>query len=67
MEEGGNVAEAICRMADQLGVDVVCLSSHGRTGLARVLVESTASGVLARSSRPVLIVKPAGLRKSPGA
>jgi nucleotide-binding universal stress UspA family protein len=39
-------------------VDLVVMSTHGRTGLDRVLLGSVAERVLRRSPVPVFIVKP---------
>lgn len=51
-------AQAICEEAERFGADVICLGSHGRTGLSRVLLGSVAQKVLSRSQRPLLIVRP---------
>jgi nucleotide-binding universal stress UspA family protein len=53
---GGAVAE-ICAAAERLGVDVVCLGSHGEPILKRLL-GSVVAGVLRESTRPVLVVRP---------
>jgi len=34
------------------------LGTHGRSGVAKVLMGSTAQAVLASSARPVLLVRP---------
>jgi nucleotide-binding universal stress UspA family protein len=52
-----DVAAAIRAQAERLGVDLVCVGSHGRTGLTRVLLGSVAEQVLRHTSRPVLIVR----------
>ncbi|MCC6672133.1 MAG: universal stress protein [Planctomycetes bacterium] len=52
----GKPAEVLCQAAERLGVDAVVLGSHGRTGLASVLLGSVATGVLAGARRPVFIV-----------
>lgn len=54
--EHHDVAAAICQAAERLDADIVCLGSHGRTGLFSALLGSVAEGVMARSRRPVLLV-----------
>jgi len=39
-------------------VDLIVISSHGRTGLGRILFGSTAEAVVRHASCPVLVVKP---------
>lgn len=55
--EEASVAEAIARMAERLGVALVCLGSHGRSGLGRAFLGSVAEDVVRRGERPVLIVR----------
>ena len=43
--------------ADENGIDLIVMASHGRTGISRLLMGSIAEGVLRRASCPVLIVK----------
>ena len=50
-------AEAICHAAERLGADVICLASHGRTGLASAIMGSVATSVLARSKRPLHLIR----------
>ncbi len=55
--DAGSPAHAIVRAAERLGVDAICLSSHGRTGALRTLLGSVAEEVLRSSERPVLVVR----------
>ena len=55
--QGDRVDEHLCRLAGSLRVDLVCLASHGRRGLARVLLGSVAEGVLRRCRLPTLVVR----------
>lgn len=55
---GSRVAGVICQIAGRENVDLVCLASHGRSGIARAVLGSVAGGVVAQSRRPVLIVRP---------
>ncbi|MBN1856543.1 MAG: universal stress protein [Dehalococcoidia bacterium] len=52
----GPAADAILDYAADNGVDVIVLSSHGRSGVTRVLMGSTADKVLRRSVVPVVLV-----------
>jgi len=54
----GDAAAEIVRVATEHEVDLIVISSHGRTGLGRILFGSTAEAVVRHSSCPVLVVKP---------
>jgi nucleotide-binding universal stress UspA family protein len=54
----GDAAAEIVRVAKERGVDLIVISSHGRTGLGRMLFGSTAEAVVRHASCPVLVVKP---------
>ena len=53
----GRVAETIVRFARERGVDKIVMGTHGRGGLAEVLMGSVAREVLKDSPVPVLLVK----------
>ena len=53
----GPPVEAIIAMANQENADLIAMSSHGRSGLARVFYGSVAAGILQRIDRPLLIVR----------
>jgi nucleotide-binding universal stress UspA family protein len=55
----GSVVHEICAAAQRLGVDVVCLASHGESGL-KAFLGSVVSAVLKESKKPVLVVHPPG-------
>jgi nucleotide-binding universal stress UspA family protein len=58
MELGqGPVVEAIIAAAARHKVDLIALTSHGRSGLAQVFYGSVAAGVLHRVDRPLLLVR----------
>jgi nucleotide-binding universal stress UspA family protein len=57
MTVGPYVANSILDEADRDGA-LVCIASHGHTGLGVTLMGSTTEEVLRRSSRPVLVVGP---------
>ena len=50
-------ADAILQRADELNVELIAMTSHGRTGLGRLVFGSVAGAVLNRSTRPLLIVR----------
>lgn len=54
----GDPAAEIVRVAAEREVDVIVISSHGRTGLGRILFGSTAEAVVRHAGCPVLVVKP---------
>lgn len=53
----GGVVDGIMRVAEQEGVDLIAMTSHGRTGLARAFYGSVAAGVLQRIDRPLLLIR----------
>lgn len=55
----GEAASEIVRVAKDKNVDLIVVSSHGRTGLGRILFGSTAEAVVRHAPCPVLVVKPA--------
>jgi nucleotide-binding universal stress UspA family protein len=59
----GHPAEAIVRVAQERGVDLIVMSTHGRTGLQHALMGSVAEKVVRLAPCPVLTVKRGG---SPG-
>ena len=53
----GQPAEIIARQGAELGCDLIIMGSHGRTGVAGMLMGSVASRVLHLSKCPVLLVQ----------
>ena len=53
----GDPATEIVRVAKDEGVDLIVMSTHGRSGLTRVLMGSVAELVVRRASCPVLTFK----------
>jgi nucleotide-binding universal stress UspA family protein len=57
----GNPAHELVRaLEDDPALDLVVMGTHGRTGLARVLLGSIAESVIRRAPCPVLVVRPDG-------
>jgi nucleotide-binding universal stress UspA family protein len=53
----GPPAETLVQRARELGVDLIAITTHGRTGLGRVLLGSVAQAVMHRAPCPVLMVR----------
>jgi nucleotide-binding universal stress UspA family protein len=45
------------------GADLIVMGTHGRHGLAHLILGSVAEGVLRRATVPVLLVRPAAESK----
>jgi universal stress protein A len=54
----GDAAAEIVRIAAEHEIDLIVISSHGRTGLGRIFFGSTAEAVVRHARCPVLVVKP---------
>ncbi len=54
----GDAASEIVRVSKERAVDLIVISSHGRTGFGRMLFGSTAESVVRYAPCPVLVVKP---------
>jgi nucleotide-binding universal stress UspA family protein len=57
----------IIKAVKEHGADLVVIGTHGRTGLAHILLGSTAERVIQRASCPVVTVKSAKAPKEKGA
>ena len=53
----GETADAICRRIEEVGADLVVMTSHGRTGVSRAWLGSVADGVIRQSLVPVLVLR----------
>lgn len=57
----GDPASSMVKLAEEEGVDMIVLGTHGRTGILRLLMGSVAEAVVRRAKCPVLTFKqPAG-------
>lgn len=54
----GSASREIVRLAREIGADAIVVGTHGRTGLAHMLLGSVAERVVRTSSVPVLVVPP---------
>lgn len=50
-------AEGVLEAAEKSGSDIIVLGSHGRRGLSKLLLGSTAQEIATRSHIPVLIIR----------
>ena len=55
----GNPSREIIKTAGEWEADLIVLGTHGRSGISRVLLGSTAEGVVRHSPIPVLTVRAA--------
>ncbi len=51
-------ADAILHVADHENVDLIVMSTHGRSGLSRLVMGSIAESVVRNTPRTVMLVKP---------
>jgi len=54
----GTVYSAILNTAREFDVDLIAMSTHGRSGLARLVMGSVADDVVRHAELPVLLVRP---------
>jgi nucleotide-binding universal stress UspA family protein len=55
--EAGNISEALISIADDGEIDMIVMSTHGRTGVRRWVFGSVAERLLHHVSVPVLLVR----------
>jgi nucleotide-binding universal stress UspA family protein len=55
--EESDIAKAIRQEAERFGAHLVCIGSHGRSGLAKAVLGSVAQSLIGQSPRPVLVVR----------
>lgn len=56
----GPIVREIVDMAVRKDVDLITMSSHGRSGIGRVFYGSVAAGVLHQIDRPILMIRSLG-------
>jgi nucleotide-binding universal stress UspA family protein len=56
--ESGHLADDIVATAQRLNVDLIAMATHGRSGIAHVLLGSVAEAVVRTAGVPVLLVRP---------
>ncbi len=60
----GRVAEAILDYAEKNKIDLIIMSTHGRSGISRFTFGSVADKVVRHSPIPVLVISPPGCKTS---
>lgn len=53
-----NPVEQICAAAERLASDAICICTHGRSGLSKLVLGSVAEGVIRHATVPVLVIPP---------
>jgi len=64
IRHGSDPAAEIVDYAEVNKVDLIAMSTHGRSGMSRWLFGSVASRVLHGTSKPILLIRSAGARIS---
>jgi nucleotide-binding universal stress UspA family protein len=60
----GNPASTIAELARAQAIDLIAMATHGRGGVARLVMGSEATGVLQRAHVPLLLVRPTAVQAS---
>ncbi len=60
--EGNRPADTITEYAQEQGMDMIIIGTHGYTGLKKLMLGSVAFGVLHQSHVPVLLIRPESCR-----
>jgi len=60
--EANSTANKITEYAEENGMELIVMGTHGYTGLKKLIMGSVASGVLNSSSVPVLLIRPKSCR-----
>ncbi len=58
--EEGDPVQRILNVADDENIDLIAMSSHGRTGLPRVFYGSVSAGILHATRCPILLIRSNG-------
>lgn len=53
---GADAAEEIIRVTESSGIDLIVMSTHGRSGIAHLVLGSMAEKVLVKGKSPLLLV-----------
>ena len=61
---GTHAEHAVTDFAERIGAGLIIGTTHGRTGLARLTMGSTAAAIVREATCPVLLVRPPALRSS---
>lgn len=61
--ETGQPIATVARVAHEVGSLAIALATHGRGGVARLVMGSVATGLMQRADVPVLLVRPAAVAR----
>jgi nucleotide-binding universal stress UspA family protein len=61
--ELSETADAVLMAANEIGIDMIVMTTHGRTGLPHLLAGSVCEGVIRGATCPVVIIRPDHLKK----
>jgi len=56
--QGLQIGQTIVDYANEHGVDLIAIATHGRSGLKRLVLGSVAEFVLRESGLPILVIRP---------
>jgi nucleotide-binding universal stress UspA family protein len=62
--EASEVGQALVEEANRGGYDIIAMATHGRGGMRHMLLGSTADEVVRGTTRPILLLRPPGLRST---
>jgi nucleotide-binding universal stress UspA family protein len=54
----GDVARSIIEFSEKANIDLVVMTTHGKSGLKRAVMGSIADVVIRESGKPVLVIRP---------
>jgi nucleotide-binding universal stress UspA family protein len=58
----GNPARSIMKFSKRGHIDLVVMTTHGKSGLKRAIMGSVADAVIRESGKPVLVIRPQSRR-----
>ena len=61
----GTPVVELLQFTQSMQIDLIVMSSHGRTGLRRLLMGSIAEGIMRKANCPVMVVKQSAGRREP--
>ena len=54
----GDIAHSVIEFSEKQSIDLVVMTTHGKSGLRRAVMGSVADVVIRESGRPVLVIRP---------
>jgi nucleotide-binding universal stress UspA family protein len=60
----GEALPTVAATASECQADLIAMATHGRGGLARLVLGSVAAGVLHRTRTPLILVRPTAIRRA---